>query len=256
MDELQKNKSLNIVISIIGILIIAITGILIFYINQNRSQSLSNSDSAYLSPPITQLAKAKIMSKSKDSITVNVSSPFQSDSTTQTVDLKININEGTNIASRDIMIPYLFSQTNPIPSSSAKFTIDDLLVNEVVNILLVEDLRFTAKNNLIAQNIIRNANSNTLSGLITEINQNTIKIKGSSLTSISEMAIYTTTFSSDTEISIDDIKGSQRLNLSDLTVGSLVTIYSTSPITDNSFTVALISVQPNLVPPANPTPSN
>jgi len=281
MENSKKIDPFNILITVSAVTIVILLGYMGNLALKNNLVSLPkssktsstkailNPDALYLSFPITNLSSAKITGKTSNSLTVEVNAQTLPNTTGKVLSFKVAISDTTSITQPIPMIPYAFKTptTNAPPLSptanQVTLTLKDLSVGEIVNISLADDLRFTSSNNIKAIAISKFLESNTLSGPITEVSGNTIKITGfvSSLTPLAMGAasttppvskIYTINITSDTELSRFGQTGPVKMSLSDLKVGSFVTVYSADPITSTSFSAALISIQPTVVPPLTP----
>ena len=291
MENSNKRDPLNLIIAIAVIVIILLlgyTGSLAFKNNlislpkSSKSSSTStkvtlNPDALYLSIPITNLSSAKITSKSSNSLTVEVASQALPNAESKVLSFRVAITDTTSITRPIPNIPYVFKSstpnTPPLPPTANQITITlkDLNVGEIVNISLADDLRFTSSSDLKATSISKALESNSLSGPITEVSGNTIKVSGfvSSFALPAPGAvpptppaskIYTISLGSDTELNSFDQSGPIKASLSDLKVGSTVTVYSADPITSTSFSAALVTIQPAValppIPPAAPASNN
>ncbi|KKT29925.1 MAG: hypothetical protein UW16_C0021G0013 [Microgenomates group bacterium GW2011_GWC1_44_10] len=283
MENSSKRDPLNIIIAIAVIVIIILLGYmgslalknnLISLPKSNKTSPAStkvtlNPDALYLSFPITNLSSAKITGKSSNSLIVEVNAQTLPNTDSKVLSFKVAITDTTSITQPIPNIPYAFksptTNTPPLPpiANQLAITLKDLSIGETVNISLADDLRFTSNRDIQAIAISKQLESNSLSGPITEVSGNTIKVSGF-VSSFAPPAmgatpptapvnkIYTISLTSDTELSSFDQTGPIKMALSDLKVGSSVIVYSADPITSTSFSAALVTIHPTVAPPPIP----
>lgn len=276
MENTKKLEFIDIailVLIIMAVLFAAYLGILLLKrtsITFPKTSSVGNNfslntDALYVSNPVTSISSAKVTKKSGSTLTVELSLGNILGTQPKKVYLDIKTNSSTVFNSVNQQIPFRFSEPNP---NNKAFSINELQKDNIIRVLLSKDLRFTAKNNILATSITKLGSSNILSGVITEISGSTIKINGSLATSDAVQnnqqdavllqpneeadiianptakKVHNVTLSKNTEISTVNQNGPQRLSISDLSIGTKVLVFSASPITESSFEAALVSLPP------------
>lgn len=229
-----------------------------------------NPNALYFTNPVTSISSAKITKKSKGAIWVEVTTyPTQPQLAFESkkINLKILLTETTSITPPTLSVPYFKQLPSASPETpSPTLSVDDLIVGELVDVALVEDLRFVRSNNIKAADINRITNSNVISGQIESLSDSTLTMKAvvgktGSPTTIPIALLtppapqtYNVIITPNTEIVVSDPNGSKKITTEDLKVGQSVTVFSANPIVSTSFpAIAIVHFQnPLIVSPSIP----